>query len=335
MLYRFRRGLVLFGALGLLGCVPSLRPTAELLDPREVIALIPIDGARADFRRAAEAQGFVPLETVSLPALGERMVRFAIPPALDGAAAIAALEALQPEVTAGLNHIYKPAEDTARSRFDYADTLMRWPDGGCRALGPVGMLDTAVAAEPGARVVARSFLRDARPETRHGSDVASVLLDRQRVSGAVVYAAGVVGRGTDGAARSGVDSLLKGLDWLQAEGIRVVNVSLTGPYNKLLDRGMAGAVARGMVIVAAAGNDGAAAPPRYPAALDAVIAVTAVDTNREVYRQAVRGAHIDVSAPGVDIRGGGADGVRVVTGTSMAVRFVTARSATDPELFGH
>ena len=56
-----------------------------------------------------------------------------------------------------------------------------------------------------------------------------------------------------------------------------------------------------MVIVAAAGNDGLAAPPRYPAAFDFAIAVTAVDAELDAYDRAPRGEHIDFAAPGVDV----------------------------------
>jgi NAD(P)-dependent dehydrogenase (short-subunit alcohol dehydrogenase family) len=55
-------------------------------------------------------------------------------------------------------------------------------------------------------------------------------------------------------------------------GVRLVNISLAGPYNKILDRSLHQAVSKGMIIVAAAGNTGADSPPRYPAAFDGVIA---------------------------------------------------------------
>ena len=113
--------------------------------------------------------------------------------------------------------------------------------------------------------------------------------------------------------------------------MRLVNVSLAGPYNKILDRGLAAAAERGMVVVAAAGNDGDAAPPRYPAAFDYAIAVTAVDAALEPYDRAPRGEHIDVAAPGVDVfvPAGG-----YMTGTSVAAPFVTAAIAADPEAVG-
>ena len=89
-----------------------------------------------------------------------------------------------------------------------------------------------------------------------------------------------------------------------------------------------------MIIVAAVGNDGAGAAPRYPAALPNVVAVTAVDARGRIYDKAVRGAHVDAAAPGVDIYVDTGGAGHFVSGTSMAVPFVTARIAADPALYG-
>ncbi len=51
--------------------------------------------------------------------------------------------------------------------------------------------------------------------------------------------------------------------------------------------------AKGMVFVAAVGNDGPTAEPAYPAAYPQVIAVTAVKADRRIYPFANRGRHID------------------------------------------
>jgi subtilisin family serine protease len=76
-------------------------------------------------------------------------------------------------------------------------------------------------------------------------------------------------------------------------------------------------------MIAAMGNDGTEAP-RYPAASEATIAVTAVDAAGRLYDRANTGPHVDVAAPGVDLylpRGAGG-GYR--SGTSYAAPIVTA-----------
>ncbi len=120
-------------------------------------------------------------------------------------------------------------------------------------------------------------------------------------------------------------SLLRALRFMWEGNVKVVNMSMAGPEDALLHRVVQDMAAMGIVIVAAAGNEGADAPPSYPAAYPEVIAVTAVDQNLKNYVYANRGAHIDVAAPGVEIwtaMSGGREGSQ--TGTSFAAPFVTA-----------
>lgn len=309
-----------------------------VLDPREVIALIPQSVSPETMTSGARDNGFVLREDVILDGLGLRMLRFSFPAPLDGQGAIAVLETLEPTATAGINHVYRPA---AQGNFDdlaYAQAMMDWPVQGCRARAPVGIIDTSVDAASiragGANLIAKDFLRGRDRTMRHGTDVASILIDERRVSGATLYSAAVVGRTASGEDVTGVDSILKGLDWLAGENVRLVNMSISGPYNKLLDEGVQQAFMGGMTIVAAVGNDGITSEPRYPAAFDTVIAVTAVDADRGIYRDAVRGTHVDIAAPGVDILVSSNRSARFVSGTSMAAPFVTARILTDRSLAG-
>lgn len=86
-----------------------------------------------------------------------------------------------------------------------------------------------------------------------------------------------------------------------------------------------------MVIVAAVGKGGASSPAMFPAALPNVAAVTAVDADGRIFRNAVRGPHVDFAAPSVDIFLPSMAGGRYATGTSMAAPFVTARLAARAE----
>lgn len=315
---------------------PSAADRAQIIDEREIVALVATPGAAASLQTKAEAQGFASRDVATLDGLGLRMLRFEIPQPLDGAAAIAVLEGLEPGVTAGVNHAYRltQVEERTGIRFDYASRMIEWSAGACRAQGPIGLLDTGVDKEAlkssGASVTAQSFLRGGDVPDRHGTDVAALLVDPDRLRDVTLYSAAVVGRTAAGHEEAGVDAILKALDWMASNRVSVVNVSLSGPYNKILDRGIDRAAAQGMTIVASVGNDGASASPRYPAAFDNVIGVTAVDAEEEIYRKAVRGDHVDLAAPGVDVLVTTRAGRRFVTGTSMAAPFVTSRIAADP-----
>jgi len=80
----------------------------------------------------------------------------------------------------------------------------------------------------------------------------------------------------------------------------VVNLSLVGPANPLLERSMARLEQLGVLVVAAAGNEGTD-EPRYPAAYPTVIGVGAADRERRAYARSNRGLSAEIYAPGVEI----------------------------------
>jgi subtilisin family serine protease len=131
---------------------------------------------------------------------------------------------------------------------------------------------------------------------------------------------------TGGDERADAFTLVEALGALAAEGVGVINLSLAGPSNAVLEEVIDRLVFESdIVVVAAVGNDGPSADPAYPAAYDPVLAVTAVDRDGQVYRRAVRGTHVDLAAPGVDVwTAASISGARFKTGTSFAVPFVSA-----------
>lgn len=129
----------------------------------------------------------------------------------------------------------------------------------------------------------------------------------------------------DGSLTSDTLSLVKALNILKEWRAEVVNLSLVGPKDELVERALRELSDSGAVLISAAGNDGPAGGTSYPAGYDNVIAVTAVDKNSKAYAYANRGNFIDIAAPGVDIwtaMPGKQQGLQ--TGTSFAVPFATA-----------
>jgi len=129
--------------------------------------------------------------------------------------------------------------------------------------------------------------------------------------------------------RADAFTLVRALDRLSQSGVQVINLSLAGPPNTVLEDTLAQlADPRGITIVAATGNAGPRADPAYPAAYDSVIAVTAVDRGGTAYRRAGRGAHVDLAAQGVEVwTAASIEGARWKTGTSFAAPYVTAAVA--------
>jgi type VII secretion-associated serine protease mycosin len=113
----------------------------------------------------------------------------------------------------------------------------------------------------------------------------------------------------------------------------VLNLSLTTPDTPELAAAVRHALDRGVVVVAAAGNDGEAADgqPAYPAAYPGVVAVAGVDDKDVHVSSSSEGDDVDVSAPGTRIAGPAAAGGGYVFtadgGTSFAAAYVSGVAA--------
>jgi subtilisin family serine protease len=118
--------------------------------------------------------------------------------------------------------------------------------------------------------------------------------------------------------------LLRGLDWLVGEKVRIINLSLGGPGDDLMASVFEKLRKRGLIVVAAAGNGGPAAQPSYPAAYRGVIAVTAVDALDRPYADANHGSYIALAAPGVDVWIPDKENGHYVTGTSFSAAVVSS-----------
>jgi subtilisin family serine protease len=224
-----------------------------------------------------------------------------------------------------------------------AISLVGWSLPSAKQCGPVstiGVIDTGIDREHEAlrgqsiEIVSGLQIHGAPSQRDHGTAVAALLVGRIGSSApgllpeARLLAVDAFYRDGGTADRTDVTTLVTALEALAERNIRVVNMSLSGPPNEVLKRAIASAQAKGMTIIAAAGNNGAGAEPSYPAAYPGVIAVTAVDGKRDVYRRATQGDYIDLAAPGVDLwvaaPGGGGT---TKSGTSYAVPFISAAAA--------
>jgi hypothetical protein len=283
----------------------------------------------------SQPRGFRLLRRASLPDLGYHMAVLAIPPGISPAVAIQQIEALAPGVSAGLNHAYvqsqagSPPSPVRR----YADALLGWPEGGCPSHLAIGVIDSAIdSAEPalaGVAVQVQAFVADP-VASAHGTAIAVTIAGEGRLRGAKIYNAVVMGAHQEHASAASVESVVRALDWLMSVDVGVVNISLEGPYNRILERSLQRAADLGVIIVASNGNAGPTSPPRYPAAFSDVIAVTAIDAALQVYPQAVRGPHTDLAAPGVDLFVSLEQSGRYLSGTSYAAALVTAAVAASP-----
>lgn len=243
------------------------------------------------------------------------------------------------DVAVDANSTYAPA-DPGRS---YVAEMLGLPAvGGCELRRPVrigiidGPVDQARTAAAGITLTGQSVLgAGERPAgDAHATDLVMLMAARAGdgtvagiAPGARVYSAGAFAREGQ-RVEMRLDDMAAAMDWLVSQRVEVVNLSLAGQRNDVLTALMAAAAGRGIVLVAATGNDGRDRVA-YPAADPNVISVTAVDASGRRFRAANRGREVDFAAPGVDVLIPGAEGPRYRSGTSYATAVVSGLVAHD------
>jgi subtilisin family serine protease len=313
-------------------------PTQLELDPEgqpivrsEILALAPADSAI----QAALAGGFTVLRDQNLEALGLHVVVLAVPRRLSTKKALRQLRESDPAGTYDYNHIYLGSGEIRSEASPAAPPNSMAETSSTPSRMRVGLIDTGVdTTHPvfASASIHRWGCADKSVPAAHGTAVASILIGHSDLYRGVqptaeLYTADVYcGLATGGS----VDALLAAFSWLVQERVAVINVSLVGPKNAMLQAVVARLVDSGFIIVAAVGNDGPAAPPLYPASYPHVIGVTAVDAHHRVLIEAARGPQVMFAAIGSDTAAAGIKhDYAAVRGTSFAAPIVAALLAAE------
>ena len=328
-------------------------PPATLLDLRKLrlVQLVKESGGRLEFDgtgnpavrgrliaidppkealRAARKAGFTVAASERDPTLGANLVVLGTPRGMSTRAAMVLIRRAAPTLNVEFDHVFEPA-----GGFLAASTVALATGSGVVAAGPrplVGMIDGGVAQNPAleAASIEQKGFAGAPQATGHGTAVASLIVGSNgKFRGAAPSASLLVADvyGGNPAAGSAL-AITKAMSWLAARRPTVVNVSLVGPRNRLVERAVSALQARGIMVVAAVGNDGPAAPPLYPASQAGVISVTGIDATSRALPEAGKPLHLDYSAPGADMAAAlPGKGYAKVRGTSFAAPFVAARLA--------
>lgn len=294
------------------------QPRRVALDPRgaaivrhEYVAFDIDDAALA----AASGAGFDVVRRERFETLGIGVTVLRDRRARSPARGLAALRAALPAASSDFHHLYLAAAVPAAQRRDEDGGAAIAAEGHATPLR-VGLIDGGVDTRSVAlariRIERHGCAGVAHPQP-HGTAVAERLV---RGRAGTLYAADIwcgdaVGRGALG--------IVEALEWMSKARVPVINISLVGPDNPLLQRAVSVMLARGHIVVAAVGNDGPAAPPLFPAAYDGVIGVAAVDAKLRPLPESASGPHVDFCAPGV------VDARR--RGTSFAAPIVAAAAA--------
>jgi subtilisin family serine protease len=323
---------------------PAAASILPLFMPDQVLVTVDPTSDDAVDQQVAEAYGLEILSRSALDLLSSRLVLYRIP---DGRTVGTVVAMLAGDSRVGApqpNYLYQQQEGSqSRAELSEADELqyaiakLRLRSAHSVASGRgilVAVIDSEIdSTHPDLEgAVAENF--DATEEKSgkpgdHGTAIAGIIRAGGILEG-VAPDAQILGVnalspvGVRGLMAATTASLLRGMDWAIGRQARVINLSVAGPGDDLLERGVATAAGNGAIIVAAAGNGGANAPSAYPAAYPEVIAATATDIGDRLYAEANQGAYVEIAAPGVDVLAPSLDHAHLLqSGTSFAAAHIS------------
>lgn len=312
------------------------------IDPSTLMRgqLLLVNPAR-NIRPQLEKIGFKILEEIRLHTMGAEVWRVSIPPSMSEKGALRRLKKDYPDLLVDTNETFDLSAGQVGP--DFSRSFVGWGpvSASCGSGMRIGMIDGAVNKATAAlyrqRVTYEGFnAKDRKPagET-HGTAVASMLVGKPvdgakniggLLPGASLYAAGIFEiRG--GKEVGNLGNMLKAADWLLKSRVSVINMSIAGGGNGVMTFVLNKLLEKGVVVVAAAGNNGPRAEPAWPAAHPKVIAVTAIDNQLKIYEQANQGNYVDFAAPGVNLVTTVPSGLKLQSGTSFAAPFIAAMVA--------
>lgn len=136
----------------------------------------------------------------------------------------------------------------------------------------------------------------------------------------------------DCAGSGSFSGVIAGIDWAASSTLRpaVANLSLGGGLSSSVNQAVAGAVAKGLVMVVAAGNENVDACSRSPASEPSAITVGATTSADQRATYSNFGTCVDLFAPGSNITSAwssSSSATNTISGTSMAAPHVAGAAA--------
>jgi hypothetical protein len=303
-----------------------------------------IDGSLSDTQadELARRHGLARLQSQNFPLVGGTIGLFRITDrrTVETVSRELATDASVRSVQLNFRHVLQDqkAALTEGDPAQYALLKLRLPQAHTLAHGvnvTIAVIDSGIDVKHPelANAIADSFdaLGSKEGPHAHGTGIAGAIVSHARLMGSAP-AARILAIRAFGVAPNGAEStsfvILKALDYAAAHRAQIVNMSFAGPKDAVIDRAIAAAAAKGIVLVAAAGNAGPKSPPLYPAANPNVIAVSATDAQDRLFAASNRGGHIAISAPGVDIFLPAPDEkYQMTSGTSFSAAYVSGLAA--------
>ncbi len=164
----------------------------------------------------------------------------------------------------------------------------------------------------------------------HGSHVAGIIagaLNWKGVAGVAPEASILPVKVLNSSGSGKVSEIIGGIEWAVANKADIINMSLgASKFSDAQAKAVKAARAAGVLIIAAAGNDGGTV--NFPAAFPEALAVTAMEYNNTLASFSCRGPETDFIAPGVRIFSAApGNSFLLANGTSQAAPHVTGFAA--------
>lgn len=197
----------------------------------------------------------------------------------------------------------------------------------------VAVLDTGcIDTHPdlqGRIVAAKDFTHSANgvyDKHGHGTHCAGIIAANRNKNGVVGVAPQadlLIAKVLDDSGQGGSRPIAAGVDWAVQQGADIISLSLgSNRYPRAIHNAIKRALARGVFVICAAGNDGVQGVD-YPGALSETIAVGAIGQGGRIAQFSSRGDQVTIAAPGHKILSTYTpNGYAVLSGTSMATPFV-------------
>jgi len=245
-------------------------------------------------------------------------------------------------ITSATNNTFKPASIGYKNAYSMYETGVSFVHKTTKGKGiTICMIDTPVdifhPSLSTALIDTLDFV-DFDPKNLdsmlHGTSVAGILVSQNAHIGiapkAKLFAVSAFSTSKDRpyVLQGSASNVAKAINSCIQHNVDVINLSFTGGRDSLVEKLVKKAISKGIVVVAAGGNGGHWGSTIYPALIPGVLATTAVDENKELYKLADKGLFIDYAAPGVNILTIAPGGkYKLASGTSLSSAHVSGIAA--------
>jgi minor extracellular protease Epr len=207
----------------------------------------------------------------------------------------------------------------------------------------IAIIDTGISkthpdlsVNGGINLLATSYSKKWDDDNGHGTYVAGII-------GAGNNSIGVIGvapnaelyavKALDSNGKGNISDIIEGIEWSVQNDMDIVSMSFgSDTYSQALSDACSNAYDSGIILVAAAGNEGDGNSDTnevvYPAKYDSVIAVSAIDCYNIAPSWSADGPEVELTAPGVNVYSTYLESKYTIeSGTSAATPFVSGAAA--------